>query len=226
MTNLCRYRICQLLRGPIVWIGLFMLCATGILACAQRSGLGMYRLDEVGQPIWIPVDNQTGGSAVLGVYHLDGNGAPKTRRYPSRLGTAPSNATLVAAAWEDGTVFVGNLVDESQGQFQAAPVTAVRERAHALLESLSTCSRVRKYLILDGGEAVIFARDGDRIVSMRSSHEVFEADPRLVVTDRGVRSLTNTTRDEVLAGASKEYRAFRACWASSRDIIQQLIEHH
>ena len=76
----------------------------------------------------------------------------------------------------------------------------------------------------DARHTSLVVRSGDReIVRLASWHELFEADPRLVVTATGVQPLGTRSRDSVFEGQPAEYRRFRSRWNKMRERLRQLL---
>jgi hypothetical protein len=63
----------------------------------------------------------------------------------------------------------------------------------------------------------------DRRLQLRSWHEVFEENPKVVVTSRGVESLEGRDRDTILAAEPPEYRRFRRIWFEIRSTVQSWV---
>jgi hypothetical protein len=67
---------------------------------------------------------------------------------------------------------------------------------------------------------VIEVRLADRVLQMNSWHEVFEKNPKLVVTSHGVESLDGRDRSAVLAAQPPEYQHFRRVWSDIRATVE------
>jgi len=55
---------------------------------------------------------------------------------------------------------------------------------------------------------------------MKSWHELFEQNPKLVVTAAGVGGIPGKTRQEMLESQSEQYKHFRAVWDSIRKTVE------
>ena len=76
----------------------------------------------------------------------------------------------------------------------------------------------------DARKTSVVVRGGDGvIVDVASWHELFEADPRLVVTSTGVQPLGERTREAVLAQEPADYRRFRRRWDFVLGRLRSLI---
>ncbi len=76
----------------------------------------------------------------------------------------------------------------------------------------------------DARHTSLVIRSGDReIVNLASWHELFEANPRLIVTATGVQPLGARSRNSVFEGQPAEYRRFRSRWNKMRERLRQLI---
>ena len=76
----------------------------------------------------------------------------------------------------------------------------------------------------DAKVTTVRVRDGETpIVYVGSWHELFEADPRLVVTAGGVEPLDGRSRKSVLAQQPVEYRLFRRRWDEVLGRLRSLV---
>lgn len=75
----------------------------------------------------------------------------------------------------------------------------------------------------DSAVTTIACQVDERAFIMRSWHEHFESDERLVVTDHGVEPLGSRSRAEVLQGSTPDYQEFRRAWDALRRVATSLL---
>jgi len=75
----------------------------------------------------------------------------------------------------------------------------------------------------DSSYTVIRLSDGHRKLRMASWHELYEQNPGVVGTSRGLTALLGRTRDQVLAEEPQEYKDYRAAWRDIRDSFKTLV---
>jgi hypothetical protein len=70
---------------------------------------------------------------------------------------------------------------------------------------------------------VVVVNSGKRRLELRSWHEVFESNEKLVATSRGISSLGGRRREDVLREDTAEYRHFRSTWDGIRAAASDLV---
>lgn len=68
----------------------------------------------------------------------------------------------------------------------------------------------------------IYIRNGKDEIHLKSWHELFGKDPRLIATERGIEAIGDRTRDSIAASWSDAYREFRERWTIIRTALEQL----
>lgn len=134
---------------------------------------------------------------------------------------------ILVVAWPDG------MMVWSKDQVKGGPpfLTAKVDEAkiHEFLTRLEKEQVFKKdadFLVQIGPDAShhsIQIRAGNRQVELLSWHELFEKEPKLVATSRGISSLDGKSREEVLKADTKEYQQFRKLWNEIRDFTRTLI---
>jgi hypothetical protein len=134
---------------------------------------------------------------------------------------------LITAIWPDGTIVWSENSVEGGGPYRAASLeTAKVEELVGRLWRLDLLSKPginRMMLGPDTSCTVIAVAHGSRFEQCASWHELFELNPGLVATDRGIESLQGRTREQALADSSPDYRQFRHEWGQAREIIGEYI---
>ena len=75
----------------------------------------------------------------------------------------------------------------------------------------------------DSDYTVVAVADAYRALHMRSWHELFESNPKLVVTSRGVMPLNGRDRQAVLRSEPESYRRFRRVWKNIRAKLAAIL---
>lgn len=72
----------------------------------------------------------------------------------------------------------------------------------------------------DSKTSVIEIKDGNKTLRMESWHELFEQNPKLIVTAKGVETLGARSREEVMKAQPEEYKHFREIWDTIRKTVE------
>lgn len=72
----------------------------------------------------------------------------------------------------------------------------------------------------DAASTIIEIHYGKKTLKMQSWHELYETNPKLIVTAAGVGMLENQSREEVMKAQPEEYKHFLAVW----DMIRKTVE--
>lgn len=133
---------------------------------------------------------------------------------------------VLIAVWPDGTIiWSGDQVHGGppyrQGRTDAAKLAAflVRLEKQGLLKKYADILETGP----DSSYHLIRIVSGKTRASLGSWHEIFERNPKLVVTSRGVTSLGDKTREEELRNDDPAYREFRKHWQEIRTFTTKLI---
>lgn len=101
------------------------------------------------------------------------------------------------------------------------------EQIHKLMSSLdkrgafTDKALTRAWFGPDAQTTIIEIRDGKKTLRMESWHELFELNPKLIVTARGgVETLGDRSREEVQKAQPEDYKRFRAVW----DLVRKTVE--
>ena len=143
------------------------------------------------------------------------------------LGERADSPRLIAAVMGDGRVLWSeNQIVGGRPYFQARidahRIDALRRAASLLVEGAAQGQRDNWFGPDSEVTRIRVALDG-KSKEMASWHELFEGNPKLVVTDRGVEVLGERSRQEVEAGVSDEYRNFLDRWNRIRKAVRDCI---
>ncbi len=135
-------------------------------------------------------------------------------------------SSVIVEVWPDGQIAWSEDLVHGGPPYRKGSVKP--ERIAAVIESLAK-DRVfddaglsRGYSGPDSDYLVIRVFDGSKQVQLASWHELFESKPNLVVTSKGVESLNQRNRSEVLAAEPKDYRRFREVWDRIRQEARKM----
>jgi hypothetical protein len=141
-------------------------------------------------------------------------------------GRGPDQGIL--AAWQDG--FLVWSADPVQGgapylagqQSPAAVVQALAEITH-MIEVEDAPARQFHYGPDSRWLSIELYDAGQPVLHLGSWHELFEANPGLVVTETGVEPLGGRDREAVLAAQTAGHRAFRRRWQTIKERLLALV---
>lgn len=162
---------------------------------------------------------------------LEGRGMPQIACYltngmPRPESKAPTGPQIMILVWPDGRLLY------SQNQQQGGPpyfeATIDQARVNAFFSSLQakglwTDSRFCNNYPPDSGYVTLFLNRNGRVIKLSSSHDLFEANDKLIQTSRGVQALNGKPLAEVLADQPAGYRHFRKIWDAIRTQSRALV---
>ncbi|MDM8006579.1 MAG: carboxypeptidase-like regulatory domain-containing protein [Phycisphaerae bacterium] len=138
----------------------------------------------------------------------------------------PAESSVIVEVWPNGQIAWSDNLVSGGSPYKRGSVKA--ERIGGVIESLAADrvfedgSLLRGSFGPDSDYLVIRVFDGSKQIELASWHELFEANPNLVATSRGIEPLKGRNRSEVLAADSKEYRRFRAVWDRIRQEVNRI----
>jgi hypothetical protein len=134
---------------------------------------------------------------------------------------------IMMAVWPDGKIIW------SQDQTKGGPPFRVSRiepaKTQALLTKFEKQSVFQKdkfrhsWLGLDSTYHSIWLSSGAKHIRVETWHELWEANPDLVVIHGNVTTLEGRKRDDVIASDTKEFQAFRKLWTDLRTSTSSLI---
>jgi hypothetical protein len=134
---------------------------------------------------------------------------------------------VIVAVWPDGVIVWSGDQEKGGPPYRTGAVDAAKLRDFlARLEKDGVFKKDADFLVHLGPDSdfhSILLRSGKKSVALRSWHELFEANPKLVVTSHGVTSLDGQKRDDLLRADKKEYQEFRKLWGEIRSFTKELI---
>lgn len=134
---------------------------------------------------------------------------------------------VIIAIWKDGRAVWSQDPLGGGPPYQTANVDP--EQLATALKELESAGVFRDPTLNDnhfGPDAdytVIAVADAHRALRMRSWHELFETDAKLVVTSHGVSALDGRDRQEVLRSEPESYRRYRRTWKDVRAKFAAII---
>lgn len=204
--------------GRAFTAGLFVL-STG-LCCRQNTPAISHDSRRI--DVQVPVHPESRLPAAVAVY---------VRHYGIKMGPdgslAANDDCLIVSIWRDGRIVWSEDSTDGGGPYyegflKTAEVEELVDRLWQL-DLLSKSGVNRMMLGPDASCTVIAVAHGSRLEECASWHELFEQNPGLVATDRGIESLQGRTREQAIAASSRDYRQFRYEWNQARKIIAEYI---
>jgi hypothetical protein len=151
---------------------------------------------------------------------LDGAGKPTDPEpYPR----------ILMAVWPDGRIVWSEDQKKGGPPFRTATVKAASlEENLAKFEKAAVFEKEKKsfrhsWYGPDSTYHSIWLCRGDKHTRIETWHELFEANPNLVVINGGITSLNGRKREDVIASDTKEFQAFRKLWTELRTSTSALI---
>ena len=134
---------------------------------------------------------------------------------------------ILAAIWPDGTIIWSEDQKNGGPPYLTAKIDAAKLTAFlAKLEKESVFKKTADGVFQTGPDSSYHRIDllsGKKHGSLASWHELFERNPKLVVSSHGVSSLDGRTREQVMREDEQAYRDFRTLWKEIRDFTRGLI---
>ena len=133
---------------------------------------------------------------------------------------------ILMAAWPDGRIVWS--VDQTKGgpPFRESKVTPAALRA--ILAKFEKAGVFREdgfrhsWLGPDSTYHSIWLSDAGKHTRIETWHELFEANPNLIVIDGAVTTLDGRKREDVIASDTKEFQEFRKLWSDLRADLKGL----
>jgi hypothetical protein len=139
----------------------------------------------------------------------------------------PSYPRIIMAVWPDGKIIWSENPTKGGPPFRVSRVEPAKTQA--LLEKFDKQSVFQKekfrhsWFGPDSTYHSIWLNTGAKHIRVETWHELFEANPNLVVINGGVSSLEGRKREEVIASDTQEFQAFRKLWTDLRTSTTNLI---
>lgn len=150
-------------------------------------------------------------------------GPPAIAVMIERFGTKQD---VLAAVWPDGSIIWSEDREDGSPPFLTAKIDPAKTAAFlAKLEKDGVFKKTDGLFHLgpDASYHRIELLSGKKHVALASWHELFERNPKLVVSSHGVSSLDGRTREQVMREDVPSYRDFRTLWKEIRDFTTGLI---
>jgi hypothetical protein len=134
---------------------------------------------------------------------------------------------IIMAVWPDGKIIW------SEDPTKGGPPFRVSRTEPAKIRELLT--RFEKQSVFnkdefrhswfgpDSSYHSIWLSTGAKHIRVETWHELFEANPKLVVINGGVTSLEGRKREDAIASDTKEFQAFRKLWTDLRTSTASLL---
>lgn len=140
---------------------------------------------------------------------------------------ADSGPHFITAIWGDGRIVWSRNQQSGGTPFLTARIDAARVRdLLTQFEKRGVFSQRgirRSWFGPDSSYHAVWLASGSRHTRLRTWHELFERNPKLVVVSGGVTSLNGRKREDVIRNDTKEFREFRHVWSDLRTAISALI---
>jgi hypothetical protein len=144
--------------------------------------------------------------------------------YEERMGLGPpstgeSGPRIDAAVWGDGRIVWRSGEALRQSRIDVKQIEELLQRLNRE-DAFGTGKVEENHFGPDSSFDVVEIRLPDRHLRLRSWHEGFEQNPKLVVTSHGVSSLEGRDRAAVLAAEPAEYKRFRQLWSEIKTTVK------
>lgn len=143
------------------------------------------------------------------------------------LGAEDSKPKIVVGIWPDGRIIWSR--DSIRGGPPYLSATIPNVRLAELLGSIEAQHLFGdRYLSQgqfgpDSAFTTIWVQADGRRLKMRSWHELYETNPKVVALSNGLTALGGRTREDALRADKKDYQRYRSVWANLRKQISTLI---
>ncbi len=181
----------------------------------------------------LPYDKKTSKTALFTYYHDDSfaSYAPnleKSENGDIKLTYPKKNKGLEGvylALWEDGTIIwsVDPKYDQAPFNVGKIPHFSKENITKRLKEFGFFDLKRRHHFMFNSGTIKLAYTEDDTIIYLESYHELFEANPNLVVTHHGIQSLEGQLCSQVIGDSTEEYKQFRETWDNTKHLFLQMI---